>query len=389
MAEKQDNTAALEILFQTLEENPGLWETRRKTAELLFADERYLEAADILWNAPEIPATDIDVAFALKIIARVKPNRSIRLIYEVVRRNEGKPQKNLAVAKALNDIGMYMEAARFYGAALASDSTLFDLAFERQMLWLDDSGRLLEEWQKTDQASKPPLDVAEQEISGGVITPSALPEDTTAAAVAGTVAPSTPASPSPVAPLVAAVAPVAVTPAAPSTRPLMVAGGAPTPAGQVQTSGPMQAQAASAPAIPQAAAPHVASPQVAAPVTPQPASPVSTVPLAVAKPVQAVNPLLGANSPVKTQPLLTPSATTPSQKLMTPGAAAPTPNTPDQNVVRVPAPVVGQPPAAAQPPAAMSLKRQHPAQGTEPPAALPPGVMPMQADPTPGQSDGT
>lgn len=346
MADQKDNAVALEILFQTLEENPELWETRKKTAKLLFADERYLEAADILWNAPEIPATDIDVAFALKIIARVKPNRSIRLIYEVVRRNQEKPHKNLAVAKALNAIGMYMEAARFYGAALASDSSLFDLAFERQILWLDDSGRLLEEWQKTDQASKPPLDVPEQELTGGMITPGALPEDTQAAAVqnAGNTQSPVPAAqavPQPLSPPANTPQPMTA-PAPPATRPLMVAGGAPSPAGQMQTTGPLQAGKKESPvstqplltAQPKPAATGTAplavpaaqpmQPTATAPLS-VPAKPVSTQPLAVAKPVApATNPLLGANAPTKTQPLLTPGAGAPNQKLLTSGGGTKT-----------------------------------------------------------------
>jgi hypothetical protein len=83
----------------------------------------------------------------------------------------------MAVARALNDIGMYMQAARFYGAALASDPSLFDLSFERQVLWLDDSKRLLEEWKQSDQESKPPLDVPRQDIYGGTIAPDEVPEN--------------------------------------------------------------------------------------------------------------------------------------------------------------------------------------------------------------------
>jgi len=173
----RDNKAAIKILLQTLKLNPELWETRKKTAEILFDEEQYVEAADMLWSAPEIPSTDIDVAFAIKIISRARPNRAIRMIYEIVRRNNGKPAKNMAVARALNDIGMYMQAARFYGAALASDPLLFDLGFERQVLWLDDSHRLIEEWQESDQEYKPPLDVPRQDIPGGTIAPSEIPED--------------------------------------------------------------------------------------------------------------------------------------------------------------------------------------------------------------------
>ncbi|MGJ8657394.1 MAG: hypothetical protein ACSHX6_13175 [Akkermansiaceae bacterium] len=173
-----NSKAAIEILLQTLEQNPQLWETRKKTAEILYEEEKYVEAADILWNAPEIPSTDLDVAFAIKIISRAKPNRVIRMVYEIVRRNHEKPEKNIAVAKALNDIGMYMQASRFYGAALACDSSLFDLGFERQLLWMDDSRRLIKEWQNSDQEFTPPLDVPNQDVPGGALSPSEMPKDT-------------------------------------------------------------------------------------------------------------------------------------------------------------------------------------------------------------------
>jgi tetratricopeptide (TPR) repeat protein len=174
---ERDNQAAIKILIETLKVNPELWDTRKKTAEILFDEEQYVEAAEVLWGAPEIPSTDTDVAFVIKLVSRAQPNRAIRMIYEIVRRNNGKPAKNMAVARALNDIGMYMQAARFYGAALASDPSLFDLAFERQVLWLDDSNRLLEEWKQSNQDSKPPLDVPQQEIYGGTFAPLEIPEN--------------------------------------------------------------------------------------------------------------------------------------------------------------------------------------------------------------------
>jgi hypothetical protein len=173
----KDNQTAISILIETLKVNPELWETRKKTAEILYNEGQYVEAAEVLWGAPEIPSTDTDVAFVIKLVSRAQPNRAIRMIYEIVRRNNGKPAKNMAVARALNDIGMYMQAARFYGAALASDPSLFDLGFERQALWLDDSRRLIEEWEKTDQAFKPPLNVPSQDIHGGTITPYDIPDN--------------------------------------------------------------------------------------------------------------------------------------------------------------------------------------------------------------------
>ncbi|MDB9741761.1 tetratricopeptide repeat protein [Akkermansiaceae bacterium] len=164
MAEQFKNKEAISILLATLEENPSLWETRKKTAKLLYDEEQYEAASEIIWNAPEIPSVDHDVAFTIQMIAKVKPNRAIRLIHEVLKRNQNKPEKSMAMAKALNKLGLYMEAARFYGAAVANDLERYDEAFERQMLWIDDSKQILQEWRDTDQISDIPL-TSHQDVS--------------------------------------------------------------------------------------------------------------------------------------------------------------------------------------------------------------------------------
>lgn len=173
-ADQHSNT--IQTLLAKVEDEPNNWGNRKKVALMLYEAERFLEAAEILWKAPEMPATDVDVAFSLKIVARAKPNRSIRLVYEVLRRNEGKPIKNKAMARALNMIGMPMLACRFYGAACAEDAEMFNLPFEKQMLWCDDSGSLLDKWMEFDQEVTPPLSVPLQDFAGDVIELSKLAE---------------------------------------------------------------------------------------------------------------------------------------------------------------------------------------------------------------------
>lgn len=172
------NSAAIDVLLATLKQNPSSWKIRKEMAMLLFEDKRYVEAADTLWNAPEIPSIDIDVAFTLQVLARVKPNRAIRLVHEILHRNHGKPLKNLAVANALNKIGLYMAAARFYGAALAQEPKCFNVAFESQILWMDDSQRLIKEWKNNTQPSKMPLDMPKHKLSGGPLIPEKVAQHT-------------------------------------------------------------------------------------------------------------------------------------------------------------------------------------------------------------------
>jgi len=138
-----------QLLIQVQEE-PNNWGIRKKVALMLYDTKQYLEAANVLWQAPEMPATDVDVAFSIKIISRARP--------------------------ALNVIGMPMLASRFYGAAMAEDAELFSLTFEKQVLWFDDSGILLDQWMETDQNMAPPLVVPLQDFAGDMIQFDSLKE---------------------------------------------------------------------------------------------------------------------------------------------------------------------------------------------------------------------
>jgi len=146
-----------QALLDAVQANPADWIRRKEAADKLYAEGYYLEAADTVWNAPEMPSTDMDVAFAVKIVSRARPNRSIRLVYEVLRRNTGKPEQNMALARAFSLIGLPMLASRFYGAALAADTSNFDIGFEQQSLWFDDSGSLLEAWENSSSDIKVPF----------------------------------------------------------------------------------------------------------------------------------------------------------------------------------------------------------------------------------------
>ncbi len=157
--------------------NPADWTGRKEAAHKLYEEGYYLEAADTVWNAPEMPSTDMDVAFAVKIVSRARPNRSIRLVYEVLRRNTGKPEQNMALARAFSLIGLPMLASRFYGAALTADTGKFDIGFEQQSLWFDDSGSLLEAWGDSSTDIKPPFSKPVEAFLGNAINFADLTRD--------------------------------------------------------------------------------------------------------------------------------------------------------------------------------------------------------------------
>ncbi len=142
---------ALVALLKILQEKPELWEVRKEAARVLFDNTRYDEASDLIWEAPEIPCVDLEIAFAARVLARTTPHRSIRLLKHVVKRCSSHPVKLLAIANALMHHGMVMQAARFYGAATICDESLDNADLEHFILWLDDNQKLWGDWEKASQ----------------------------------------------------------------------------------------------------------------------------------------------------------------------------------------------------------------------------------------------
>jgi len=146
-----ESHSTIEALTKTLEENPEIWSVRKEAARLLFDNGEYAKAADLIWFSPEIPAVDLEIAFAARVVSRAQPKRAIRLLNHVQEKASGNPAKLLALANALMHYGMVMQAARFYGAATAIDKTLTNGDLEHFLLWLDDAQRLWGDWDKDEQ----------------------------------------------------------------------------------------------------------------------------------------------------------------------------------------------------------------------------------------------
>lgn len=136
-------SAETKIYLNLVESDPHSWVLRKEAALKLYSDGEYTMAADMVWNASEIPSTDMDVAFAVKMLSRAKPNRSIRLVYELLRQNSGKAEQAVAMANVFNLIGYPMLASRCYGAAVSLNANFFDIGFEHDSFWCDES-RVLE-----------------------------------------------------------------------------------------------------------------------------------------------------------------------------------------------------------------------------------------------------
>ncbi|MEK7949242.1 tetratricopeptide repeat protein [Luteolibacter soli] len=129
-------------LKEDLKENPADWETRKRLAHLLYDQERFTDAANLVWGAEEIPNIDLELAFAARVLAKAAPRKAIRLLTALLELNQGKAVQNLGLANALLHHGMVLQAARFYGAAMEADPELGNPDLEHFILWTDDEESL-------------------------------------------------------------------------------------------------------------------------------------------------------------------------------------------------------------------------------------------------------
>lgn len=136
------NNQAESILRDALAKDTDNWQTRKKLAHLLYNQGKTKEAAETVWDAPQIPSVDIELGFAIKVLAKGAPRRSIRLLISIQENNKDRPAQNLGLANALMHYGMVMEAARFYGAAVAQSSDLASADIEHFLLWTDDREKI-------------------------------------------------------------------------------------------------------------------------------------------------------------------------------------------------------------------------------------------------------
>ena len=125
-APSQAQELAESYLQELIASNPEDWESRKKLAQLLYNEGKTKQAAEIVWDAPEIPSIDLELGFAAKVLGKGAPRKAIRLLSSLQELNKGKPVQNLAIANALLHYGMVMQAARFYGAAFADDHAVME-----------------------------------------------------------------------------------------------------------------------------------------------------------------------------------------------------------------------------------------------------------------------
>jgi tetratricopeptide (TPR) repeat protein len=150
---------AEEQLRKMIEGDSNDWEARKTFARFLYDRGDTNRAAELIWEAPEIPSVDFEIAFAARILAKGTPRRAIRLLNAVLEQNKGRAVQNLGLANALLHHGMVMQAARFYGAAIESDKDgdIVNADLEHFLLWTDDHQKIWGDFeQKKDELDELP-----------------------------------------------------------------------------------------------------------------------------------------------------------------------------------------------------------------------------------------
>ena len=134
----EPNLTPEKSLLERLNANPADWDARQKMACLLYDQGDLRKATELIWEAGRIPSADLDLACAVRILAKDHPRKAIRLLAAVLENNRGKAEQNMAMANALLHNGLVLQSARFYGAALEVDPNLVNPYLEHFILWSDD-----------------------------------------------------------------------------------------------------------------------------------------------------------------------------------------------------------------------------------------------------------
>ncbi len=143
-----DERTSIANFEQALANFPDNWDLRKQLASLLFNVQDFTQAAEVLWNAPEIPSTVDSIAFTVRVLAKAHPRRALRLLTMTLELTRHKPENVMALAENLMAEGMVLEATRCYGAATAADPSLADEDFESWLLWTDHHQRLWNDFEK-------------------------------------------------------------------------------------------------------------------------------------------------------------------------------------------------------------------------------------------------
>ena len=101
----------------------------------MYNEGKTKQAAEIVWDAPEIPSIDLELGFAAKVLGKGAPQEGHPSAQQPTRTQQRQGRcKTSRLANALLHYGMVMQAARFYGAAFADDPSLVNPDLEHFLL---------------------------------------------------------------------------------------------------------------------------------------------------------------------------------------------------------------------------------------------------------------
>lgn len=132
-----------------LQQDESLWLQRKVLVEYLFGNGHHDEACELVLSAPEIPCTALDSLFVVRVLGEHRRDRAIDFINHVLTRVTGDMDACMKMAQVFCGSGHHLLSSRFYGAAQASGSGVFDIGTETASLWLDDHNVFHDFWKES------------------------------------------------------------------------------------------------------------------------------------------------------------------------------------------------------------------------------------------------
>ena len=128
------NDTTINLLLKTLDTQPENWEIRLHIAELMLADARNADAAELIGKSNNLPDDEELLLKVATILSTSDKDKSLRILDGIIANNKACAPAYRIKADIYRSRGMETEARKNYNVAAVIDESLEDEEFEA---WLD------------------------------------------------------------------------------------------------------------------------------------------------------------------------------------------------------------------------------------------------------------
>lgn len=153
------NETTINLLLSTLEAQPDNWEIRIHVAELMMADHRSEDAAELLTGASPYPDEEAQRLKIATVLSNASQDDALQLLGDIISTNKACAQAYRIKADIYRNRGMEADARKHYNVAAVIDESFEDEEFEA---WLD-SDSPQTNTSKSTNTSSPPAQKSERD----------------------------------------------------------------------------------------------------------------------------------------------------------------------------------------------------------------------------------